>query len=81
MKYCNTEWTIRDLMTLIDEKRINLRPPDQRNFIWSTKDQKLLIDSINKGYPLPNFFILKDGHRTYEMIDGQQRAMTIHKFI
>lgn len=81
MKYCNTEWTIRDLMTLIDEKRINLRPPYQRNFIWSTKDQKLLIDSINKGYPLPNFFILKDGHRTYEMIDGQQRAMTIHKFI
>lgn len=81
MKYCNTEWTIRDLMTLIDEKRINLRPPYQRNFVWSTKDQKLLINSINKGYPLPNFFILKDGDRMYEMIDGQQRAMTIRKFI
>jgi len=80
MKYTNVEWTIDELMQLIDRKSINLRPPYQRNFIWSTKDQKLLIDSIRKGYPLPNFFILKDNDK-YEMVDGQQRAITIHKFI
>lgn len=59
MKYSNFEWTIGDLVNLIESKKINLRPPYQRNFIWSSKDQKLLIDSIRKGYPLPNFFILK----------------------
>ena len=81
MKYQNLEWTIRDLMTLIDENKINLRPPYQRNFIWPTIDQKLLIESIKKGYPLPNFFILDNGNGNYEMLDGQQRAITIHKFI
>lgn len=81
MKYQNLEWTIRDLMTLIDENKINLRPPYQRNFIWPTKDQKFLIESIKKGYPLPNFFILDNGNGNYEMLDGQQRAVTIHKFI
>ncbi len=59
MKYSNFEWTIGDLVNLIESKKINLRPSYQRNFIWSSKDQKLLIDSIRKGYPLPNFFILK----------------------
>lgn len=81
MKYSNLEWTIGDLLDLIESKRINLRPPYQRNFIWSSKDQKLLIDSIRKGYPLPNFFILKNKDNTYEMVDGQQRAVTIYKFI
>ena len=81
MRYQNLEWTIRELMLLIDENKINLRPPYQRNFIWPTKDQKFLIESIKKGYPLPNFFILDNGNGNYEMLDGQQRAVTIHKFI
>lgn len=81
MKYSNVEWTIEQLIDLIDSKLINLRPPYQRNFIWSSKDQKLLIESLRKGYPLPNFFILKNKNNTYEMVDGQQRAVTIHKFI
>ena len=81
MKYSNVEWTIGQLMDLINCNRIDLRPPYQRNFIWSPKDQKLLIESLHKGYPLPNFFILKNEDNTYEMVDGQQRAITIHKFI
>lgn len=81
MKYKNLEWTIRDLINLINEDKIDLRPPYQRNFIWPTKDQKFLIESIKKGYPLPNFFILDNGNGKYEMLDGQQRAITIHKFI
>lgn len=81
MKYSNIEWTIKQLITLIDSNSINLRPSYQRNFIWSTKDQKLLIESLHKGYPLPNFFILKNKSGCYEMVDGQQRAITIHKFV
>ena len=81
MKYSNLEWTIRELVDLIESKKINLRPPYQRNFIWPSKDQKLLIDSIRKGYPLPNFFILKNKDNTFEMVDGQQRAVTIYRFI
>ena len=80
MKYNNIEWSIRQLLDLIGNKRINLRPPYQRNFIWTPKDQRLLIDSIHKGYPLPNFFVLKNDDGMYEMVDGQQRAMTILKY-
>ena len=57
MEYKNKELTIKELINLIESKSINLRPPYQRNFIWTPKDQRLLIDSIHKGYPLPNFFL------------------------
>lgn len=80
MEYKNLEITIRELLELIETNKINLRPPYQRNYIWEPKDQRLLIDSILKGYPLPNFFIYKKSENTYEMVDGQQRATTIRKF-
>lgn len=80
MIYENKEFTIKDLLKLIDSDRIDLQPPYQRNFIWSPKDQRLLIDSILKGYPLPSFFIYKKNDGNYEMVDGQQRAKTISRF-
>lgn len=81
MKYSIKEITISQLIDWIKKDRINLHPPYQRNFIWSSKDQKLLIDSIMKGYPLPNFFIYKKQDGTYDMVDGQQRATTISKYV
>ncbi len=81
MKYSLQEITIHDLYQLIKEKKIDLQPSYQRNFIWSNKDQQLLIDSILRGWPLPTFFIYKRNDDMYEMVDGQQRAETICRFI
>lgn len=81
MKYLIKEIPISQLIEWIKQDKINLHPAYQRNFIWSTKDQALLIDSIMKGYPLPNFFIYKNTNNIYEMVDGQQRAITISKYI
>jgi hypothetical protein len=80
MEYKSKEITIKDLIDLIESKKLNLNPPYQRHFIWTPKDQRLLIDSIHKSYPLPSFFILKKDTDSYEMVDGQQRANTIHKY-
>lgn len=81
MKYSISKWTIKKLYETFKSGNLNLSPPYQRNFIWSTEDQQTLIDSIEKKIPIPNFFILEKGGGKYEMVDGQQRSRTIVNFI
>lgn len=81
MKYSITKWTIQKLYDSFKFGNLNLSPPYQRNFIWSTEDQQTLIDSINRKIPIPNFFILEIAENRYEMVDGQQRSRTIINFI
>lgn len=81
MRYTITLWSIRDLYSTFKSGYLNLSPPYQRNFIWSTEDQQTLIDSINKRLPIPNFFLLEKGDGKFEMVDGQQRSRTIINFI
>lgn len=62
-----------------------LKPPYQRKPVW-TKDKKtFLIDSILKGYHLPEVYIHRvtdvDGVTKYNVVDGQQRIRTILEFI
>ncbi|WP_375241292.1 DUF262 domain-containing protein [Polaribacter sp.] len=72
--------TIKELIGLIDKEKIDLSPSYQRKDIWTRNDQESLIDSILLNYPLPNFFIYKNKTGKFEMVDGQQRARTIHRF-
>lgn len=80
MEYKIESWKISELLELITKNRVDLSPPYQRNFIWSPKDQQLLVDSILLGYPIPSFFLFKKEDGNYEMVDGQQRSRTILKF-
>ncbi|MFL3663343.1 MAG: DUF262 domain-containing protein [Flavobacteriales bacterium] len=80
MRYEITTIKIKDLIDLIKNNQIDLKPYYQRNDIWSRNDQEQLIDSIFKGYPLPSFFLYQKNDGKYEMVDGQQRARTIFRF-
>lgn len=81
MKYSVIQKKISDLLDWIKKDQIDLHPPYQRNFVWTLKDQKQLIDSIMRGYPLPSFIIYQRENGCYEMVDGQQRATTISKYV
>ncbi len=59
MKFEITNWTIKNLYDTYNKGDLNLSPPYQRNFIWSTQDQQTLVDSISKNIPIPNFFLLE----------------------
>ncbi|MBA7533985.1 hypothetical protein ES705_26231 [subsurface metagenome] len=81
MKYTFRELTIEKLVNIIDQKKVDLNPEYQRNFIWSPRDQSDLIDTILKKYPIPNFFMYEDSEEAFEMVDGQQRSKTIFRFV
>lgn len=77
MKYeIEKDFTIEKLIGLYTQKKINLNPLYQRKDIWSTNDKKLLIDSIQKGFPIQNFY-MQQKDAVFDMVDGQQRARAI----
>jgi hypothetical protein len=81
MKYRIEVWSIEKLLEKYNNKKLDLNPSYQRRFIWSLKDQQTLINSITKGYAIPNIFLYEKRKDDYEMVDGQQRTRTILGFI
>lgn len=77
MEFEIKSFTIRALIKLVKTKSINLNPPYQRNPIWSLDAKQLLIESIKRGYPIPNLFFHKRNGSEFDMVDGQQRTRSI----
>ena len=63
--------------------KLTMRPKFQRSYIRKNDDKwkKRLIYSIMSGYPINPMCFGDNGDGTYDMIDGQQRTITICDFI
>jgi len=60
---------------------INLRPEFQRDEIWTPTMKSLLIESILLRFPLPAFYFDGSKEHDWEVIDGQQRLITLRDFV
>lgn len=61
---------------------LDVRPPYQREFIYTDDKQRKVIDTVIKGYPLNVFYWgTTDVSGQYELIDGQQRTLSICRFV
>lgn len=61
--------------------KLDIRPPYQREFIYKDKQRDAVIDTINKEFPLNVMYwaVREDGD--FEVIDGQQRTISICQYI
>jgi hypothetical protein len=59
---------------------LNIRPPFQREFVYSEKQREAVIDTVTRGFPLNTMYwaVTDNG---YEIIDGQQRTVSICQFV
>ena len=67
----------------IYKRRDRYEIPDwQRQEVWGRSKKQNLIDSILRGWKLPKFYLLKvsSAPEAYEVVDGQQRLVTIYDF-
>lgn len=89
MEITEKKITIRDIVEGYDnddEKgirgyggKLDIRPPYQREFIYSDKDKEAVIHSVLNNYPLNVMYWCKraeDADVPYEILDGQQ---TVHR--
>lgn len=61
--------------------KLDIRPPYQREFIYDDKKQRAVITTINNNFPLNVMYWAKCGEDRYEVIDGQQRTLSICKYV
>jgi hypothetical protein len=61
--------------------KLDIRPPYQREFVYKEKQRAAVINTIEKGFPLNVMYwaVREDGE--FEVIDGQQRTISICQFV
>jgi len=91
MKIELKEITVRELTNGYKDKagdgvigyggKLDIRPPYQREFIYKDKQRDAVINTITKEFPLNVMYwaVREDGN--YEVIDGQQRTISIAQFV
>ena len=56
---------------------LNVRPAYQREFVYDDKKKVAVMNSILSQFPLNVMYWSDNGDGTYEMLDGQQRTISI----
>lgn len=71
-----------ELVTVADLLNLDVAIPDyQRGYQWTTKQEELLADSLQRGIPLPPVIVARiprpDGAEALLLIDGLQRTTAL----
>lgn len=77
--------TVRALIRMYNEDRLNLTPAFQRKSVWSVSDRRHLMVSVFNGIPLPTVYLYRrvdpsTGFVAFDVIDGKQRIETLLLF-
>lgn len=82
--------TVRELVQGYDDRgldgvvayggKLDVRPPYQREYIYQDKDRDEVIRSLMKSFPLNVMYWSKVDDDHYELMDGQQRTISVCKY-
>lgn len=61
--------------------KLDIRPPYQREFIYKDKQRNAVIDTVRKDFPLNVMYWAVQEDGTFEVIDGQQRTISICQYV
>lgn len=85
------ELTIRELVEGYEDNseggvkgyggRLNIRPPYQREFVYKDKQRDAVINTLTRDFPLNVMYWAVCADGTYEVIDGQQRTISICQYV
>ena len=91
MKIQLKEITVRDLVEGYQDLqengvvgyggRLDIRPPYQREFVYKDKQRDAVIDTLTKNFPLNVMYWAVRSDGGYEVIDGQQRTISICQYV
>ena len=85
------EISIRDLSNAYEDNledgvigyggRLDIRPPYQREFVYKDKQRNAVINTVINNFPLNVMYWAVRDDENYEIIDGQQRTISICQYV
>lgn len=63
------------------DDRLDIRPKYQREFVYKDDQRDEVIRSVLKGLPLNVIYWAKIGEDSYEVLDGQQRTISLCEYV
>ena len=91
MKIERFDITIRDLVKGYNDDReggvtgydglLDIRPEYQREFVYKDKQREAVINSVKEWFPLNVMYWAEREDGTFEVIDGQQRTISIGQYV
>jgi len=61
--------------------KLNIRPKYQREFVYKDEKRNAVLETIWKDFPLNVMYWAKNEDETYEILDGQQRTISICEYV
>lgn len=61
--------------------KLDIRPPYQREFIYKDKQRDAVIETVFNGFPLNVMYWAVRDEGGYEVIDGQQRTISLCQYV
>ncbi len=61
--------------------KLNIRPKYQREFVYDDIKRNEVINTIKKDFPLNVMYWVKNEDGTFEVLDGQQRTISICQYV
>ena len=87
LKEITVKELVKDYVDNVDEGvfgyggKLDIRPPYQREFIYNDKQRDAVIDTLMQNFPLNVMYWAKRENENFEVIDGQQRTISICQYI
>src|SRR5476651_2334076 len=61
--------------------KLDIRPPYQREFIYKDKQRNAVIDTVSKSFPFNGMYWAGCEDGLFEVIDAQQRTLSICQYV
>lgn len=60
--------------------KLDVRPPYQREYVYAPKERDEVMRTVKRGFPLNIMYWSKTENGQYELMDGQQRTISICRY-
>lgn len=61
--------------------KLAIRPAYQREFVYDTEQSEAVIHTVLRGFPLNVMYWVKVDEDAYEVLDGQQRTLSVMQYL